>query len=122
MNALVMTRELLQLVALLVKLLEFASEVAAQVPGPRAYTLDVAWDVTRRRWLVVEGNRAWSSGLYLCDPAVALTVIAVATGGTDRAWLWRPDEAVVRAQTTWEPLRLLPAGAAGGFLRYAPES
>lgn len=69
----------------------FASEL--KTLAPRAYTLDVAFDVLRERWLIVEGNRAWSSGFYGSDPRRALEAVKVSLSG-DEAWEWSPDEIV----------------------------
>lgn len=73
----------------------FARGVARELreQAPKAYTLDVAFDVLRERWLIVEGNRAWSSGFYGSDPFKALEAVKVSLAGDDR-WEWIPDEVV----------------------------
>lgn len=73
----------------------FARGVARELreQAPKAYTLDVAFDVLRERWLIVEGNRAWSSGFYGSDPFKALEAVKVSLAGDD-PWEWAPDEVV----------------------------
>jgi hypothetical protein len=61
--------------------------------APTAYTLDVAFDVLRERWLIVEGNRAWSSGFYGADVLLALEAVKVSLAGDDD-WDWVADEVV----------------------------
>jgi hypothetical protein len=66
----------------------FAADVAASVPGPPGYVLDVATTHDGAP-LVLEANPAFSSALYGTDPDAALTALtASATGG---AWQWVPD-------------------------------
>ena len=73
----------------------FAREVARELRtlAPDAYTLDVAFDVLRERWLIVEGNRAWFSGFYGSDPFKALEAVKASLAGDDQ-WEWVPDAVV----------------------------
>jgi len=78
--------------------IEAALEFAARVLGdpavelPPAVVLDVGI-ITERGWAVVEANAAWASGLYGCDPARVLPVLARACVpadrllDTDRRWM-----------------------------------
>lgn len=61
--------------------------------SPRAYTLDVALNEDSNEWLIVEGNRSWSSGLYGSDVKLALESIRVSLGSDDD-WQWEPDSVV----------------------------
>lgn len=60
----------------LVPAIEFAAQVAADAEAalPAAVALDVG-RIRRRGWAVVEGNGAWGSGIYGCDPDAVLDVI-----------------------------------------------
>lgn len=49
----------------------------ASEPLPRAIVIDVG-RIDGVGWAVVEANAAWGSGLYGCDPAAALDVVAAA--------------------------------------------
>jgi len=73
---------------------EFARFAARELvdQSPRAYTLDVALNEATGKWFIVEANRAWSSGLYGCDPGRAL--VAVQASLTPDAWSWLPDSVV----------------------------
>lgn len=68
---------------------EAALEFAARVLGdpavglPPAVVLDVGI-IAERGWAVVEANAAWASGLYGCDPARVLPVLARACVPADR--------------------------------------
>jgi hypothetical protein len=74
--------------------LAFAAAFLADpaVPLPTAVVIDVG-RMAGRGWAVVESNGAWGSGLYGCDPARVLRVLARATrtGRTllaeDRPWV-----------------------------------
>lgn len=57
----------------------FAREMAAAVPGPRAYVLDVGL-IPARGWAIVEFNAAWGAGLNGCNPERVLPAIAAASG------------------------------------------
>ena len=67
---------------------------AAQVP-PTA-VLDVA-RLDDDRFVVLEVNHVWSSGLYGCEPARALQAVVAAAEGNQQEklgpWVWRPDPA-----------------------------
>lgn len=57
----------------------FAREMAATVPGPRAYVLDVGW-IAGRGWAIVEFNASWGAGLNGCNPELVLPAIEAASG------------------------------------------
>lgn len=73
----------------------FARSVARELKdhSPNSYTLDVAFDVLKERWLVVEGNRSWSSGFYGSDPFKALEAVKASLSGDD-GWEWTADDVV----------------------------
>lgn len=85
---------------------QFAEHVLKNVPTPQAFTLDVALNEDTNTWLVIEGNRAWSSGIYGSDPTLALEVIHASGRATD--WLWTPDEHVLFLNEKISPVEILP--------------
>jgi hypothetical protein len=68
----------------------FLADPAVQLPA--AVVVDIG-HIAGRGWAVVESNGAWGSGLYGCDPARVLPVLARATrngrtlGPEDRPWI-----------------------------------
>lgn len=44
---------------------------------PHAIVLDIGW-IAGRGWAIIEANAAWCSGLYDCDPEMALLAIEAA--------------------------------------------
>jgi len=88
----------------------FAAEAATRIGDrqPPAYVLDVGL-TTAGRWVVVEGNPAWSAAAYGCAmPRVLEAVLTAADhAGLYRDWHWRPDPWLVQRS---ERARLLPAG------------
>lgn len=76
----------------------FAEKVLAdpRVRLPAAVALDIG-RVAGRGWAVVEINSAWGSGIYGCDPAAVLPVLARASAPreslteADRPWARRPS-------------------------------
>lgn len=62
---------------------------------PPAYTLDVGLDA-ERGWLVIEGNPAWSSGIYGGSPEkVAEVLINAYQGKSVSEYAWKPDQYLV---------------------------
>lgn len=72
---------------------EFAQHAADSiVDQPDAYTLDVGWNNLTSSWVVIEGNPAWCSGLYGCDPEAAIEVIERSCSALPNDnFLWQPD-------------------------------
>lgn len=73
----------------------FASDVTAHLGSagqPPAYTLDVALTADGK-WLVLEGNPAWSSAAYgaTMDAVLAVTLAASDHAQQHPRWSWRPD-------------------------------
>jgi hypothetical protein len=66
-----------------------AAQLAAQVPAPPGYVLDIGITDDRRP-LVIEANPAWSSGPYDADPAGVLEAITAAHDFERRypEWAW----------------------------------
>lgn len=64
------------------------------VPAPLGVVLDVGV-IEGRGWAVVEANAAWGSGIYGCDPAAILPVLARACSrrevveAADMRWIIR---------------------------------
>lgn len=72
------------------------ADYATRVLGdnqPAAYTLDVGFDNISQRWILIEGNPAWCSGIYGSNPAKALTVIEHSCHMTllNEKFKWIPD-------------------------------
>lgn len=64
---------------------------------PEAYTLDVGWNKITESWVVIEGNPAWCSGLYGCDPSLALKVIERSCNPTQtEEFIWVPDAFLIQ--------------------------
>lgn len=57
---------------------------------PPAAVLDVA-RLTSGRFVLLEANQAWGSGLYGCDPDQALVAILAANRSSGERWRWHPD-------------------------------
>lgn len=84
----------------------FAADVLTLGNVPPFFTLDVGLDMDTGAWLVIEGNRAWSSGFYGCEPAAALEVVDASCTYSDDEWQWKPDAHLVKLSATdWTPLR-----------------
>jgi hypothetical protein len=86
----------------------FAQEVLTYDPNnmPSAFTLDVGLNQRTGKWFVVEGNRAWSSGFYGCNPSLALDVIDSSCAYSGEQWQWKPDEHLAKLSKTFTPLRI----------------
>lgn len=80
----------------------YASEMARELDAvsPPSYVLDVAWDRGNSRWIVLEANRSWSSGLYGSDPFLAMK--AIGESFQKSAWDWVPDEVIESYAPTLE--------------------
>lgn len=76
---------------------KFAEYAAHRIESqPVAYTLDVGWNSLTNSWVVIEGNPAWCSGLYGCDPELAVKVIeASCNSSLDDKYIWKPDAFLV---------------------------
>lgn len=72
----------------------FAALAARELENssPPSYVLDVAFDLEAERWIIVESNRTWSSGLYGADASRVLEGLKVALTPSD--WEWAPDPAL----------------------------
>lgn len=77
---------------------DLAAEVAATIPAPPGYVLDIGV-TTDGDPLVVEANAAWSSGPYDCNPAGVVEAITAAHDfeGIHPEWAWRPNPALYKA-------------------------
>ena len=71
---------------------KFALLVGEQAPGPPSYVLDVALNQDTNNWVVVEGNRSWSAGLYGSNVNLVLEAIKLSLTPSD--WEWEPDQVV----------------------------
>lgn len=78
----------------------------AESDVPPAAVLDVA-RLEDGRFVALEANQPWSSGLYGCDPDAALASVlasnAPGAAGPDDRWLWTPDSAVFDLRWRGDP-------------------
>lgn len=65
--------------------------IALGAACPPAFTLDVGWDRATERWVVIEPNPLWSSGMYGCDPVAFTGGVEVANTAGEGQWAWAPD-------------------------------
>jgi hypothetical protein len=86
----------------------FAEHVLKTVDTPPAFTLDVAFDENTSKWVVIEANRAWSSGLYGADPVAVLEVIQLSCFGNENKWSWQPDEHILQLGKEEPSLKIVP--------------
>lgn len=72
----------------------FARRAARELnaDSPVSYVLDVAYDLETERWIIVESNRTWSSGLYGSNVHRMLEGLKAALEPSD--WEWIPDPAL----------------------------
>lgn len=61
----------------------------------RAYTLDMGLDTEKGKWIIIEANPAWSSGIYGCDPTKVIDVLDIACNTFDPQWRWEPARYLV---------------------------
>ena len=88
---------------------------------PPAFTLDVGLNVATNKWFVIEANRAWSSGLYGCDPTAASDVIEYAcSSAIESRWQWKPDTHLTKLVDDLQALEIVnPNEESIGFFRYS---
>jgi hypothetical protein len=86
----------------------FAQHVLDEVETPPAFTLDVAFDERTEKWVVIEGNRAWSSGFYGADPVAALETVRLSCNHEGDDWLWQPDEHILQLDMEQTQLVVVP--------------
>jgi hypothetical protein len=103
----------------------FAEYVLASDPMnmPPAFTLDVGLNAITDKWFVIEANRAWSSGLYGCDPTAASDVIeyACSSPAIESKWQWKPDTHLTKLVQGLQALEVVNANEeSSGFLKYVP--
>lgn len=74
---------------------------------PPAYVLDIAFDETSDRWVVLEGNPMFSSALYGADPAQVVKGLLRCANPSpdDTKWLWVPDPYLIQKYARMRPLR-----------------
>ena len=79
---------------------QFAADLLAALPAddvPPTAVLDVA-RLSDHRFVLLETNQVWASGLYGCDPRTVLAAVLTAadpeTSHNAESWVWRPDPAV----------------------------
>ena len=75
---------------------------------PNFATLDVGLNTKTSKWLVIEANRAWSSGLYGSNPSAALDVIESSCSYNETLWQWKPDQHLLELSDSWNTLKVVP--------------
>jgi hypothetical protein len=97
----------------------FLKNVLKDIKTPPACSIDVGFDHISERWVVIEANRAWSSGFYGCDPAATLEVVALSSEYDGVEWLWKPDEHIVLLNKGEPLLDVVPVDSgSSGFIKY----
>ena len=82
-------------------------------------SLEVAWDVDARRWVVVEANPLWASTPCSCDPEIFVDAVEVSnTVGTGR-WAWRPGETQLQRAMGALPVVAVSEATATGFVEFS---
>jgi hypothetical protein len=71
---------------------------------PAAYVLDVGFDLTSGRWVVIEGNPAWSAAWYGCSIDAVVAVIERSCSA-DPGWRWIPDRCLLARAARMRTLR-----------------
>jgi hypothetical protein len=91
----------------LCRMRELAHVIAAEVPGPPGYVVDIGM-TSDGATLVIETNPSWSSGPYDGDPAAVYETIVAAHDfeGAHPHWAWQPNPIFERV----EALKLLSGG------------
>jgi hypothetical protein len=98
---------------------EFAAEVLTNADNPPAFTLDVGMNTETGKWITIEGNRAWSSGIYGSNAEAAITVVDYSCSYAEDKWQWTPDFQLIESGKKWERLTVLPiAEEAIGFYKF----
>lgn len=100
-----------------VKFAEFAVKELGENQPP-AYTLDVAFDEKSGKWIIVEANPAWSSGIYGADPSSMIDVLDIACNNTDLRWTWKPAEYLMNMAAEAPIMEVVDAETATGVFIY----
>ena len=85
---------------------------------PPVCSLDVALDVERERWLVVEANALWASGPYRCDPVRFVDAVEAANAAGSGRWAWQPEETQVARARRAQPVVAVPEDTATGYVEF----
>jgi hypothetical protein len=98
----------------------FAQEALQELGDnvPPAFTLDVGYDKKAQNWLIIEANRAWSSGFYGSKSAAALEAVEYSCQYSGRKWQWIPDAPLLLLNENYTPLRVTANDDDYGFVKY----
>lgn len=88
----------------------FAEQALVGVAMPPATVVDVA-RLPGGRFIVLESNPAWCSGLYTADPDGVVETLIAAFTESATGWSWEPDPVLLTR------IAKLPALAPGGYVR-----
>lgn len=81
--------------------LNFAQKVVTELQDaqPVSYVLDVGFDQKKEKWVVIEANRTWSSGVYGSEQNKVCQALEISQKETSSQWLWKPDNIVLQNAT-----------------------
>lgn len=85
---------------------------------PVAYTLDMGLDEASGKWIIIEANPAWSSGIYGCDPVEVINVLDVACNTADDRWRWIPADYLVQKALVAPKLEIVDPVYGFGIWKY----
>lgn len=85
---------------------------------PVGYTLDMGLDEVSGKWIIIEANPAWSSGIYGCDPIEVINVLDVACNTDDDRWRWEPAEYLVQKALVSTKLEVVDPVDGFGIWKY----
>lgn len=85
---------------------------------PAAYTLDMGLDESTGKWIIVEANPAWSSGIYGCDPRIVMDTLYVACNNYEKKWRWEPAAYLMEKAFAMEPLAIVDPDNCSGVWKY----
>lgn len=92
------------------KALDFAKYAVSELGDnqPHSYTLDVGLDMFRNKWIIIEGNPAWSSGFYGSNIPLVVEAIHESIHSDNSRWLWKPDPELMRVAERKKLLKIVP--------------
>lgn len=85
---------------------------------PVAYTLDIGRDEVKGKWIIIEANPAWSSGIYGCDPVEVINVLDIACNTDDDRWRWQPADFLVERALVAPKLEVVDPDSGFGIWKF----
>lgn len=98
--------------------LSFAQEALTHLGTdiPPACTLDVGLDQHSGKWVIVEANPAWSSGMYGAEMSAVIATIDRSCLFDER-WAWQPDSDLTRQAEQMPGMTSIPVENSTSILR-----